>query len=335
MKVCVYLEEYRDPFSAIRARTGIGTAYRNCLRALETAGITKTTDPNSNYDVLHTHWFGPRTLHHIRCARRKKKKVVVTIHSTGEDTKGIYTGSGVVSSFLPRYLRFFCTYADVITVPSKYTRNILRAYGITQRIECVTNGTRLWSNADPREVDERPLVVVSVGLVCRRKGVFDFLAVAERLPDMRFIWIGPMRKYLGLGASLQRSLRRIPNVNFTDWVDDLHGALASGDIFFFPSHEENQGIAVIEAASMGLPLVLRDLPVYDLTFIHGSNCLMGTSVAEFSTHMRTLQENTELRHTLAYGARKLARDHSLTAVGEQLKVIYSSLLNSCSRAEEC
>jgi len=110
-------------------------------------------------------------------------------------------------------------------------------------------------------------------------------------------------------------------------VEDVLEAHAAGDIFFFPSAVENEGIAILEAAACGKPLVLRDSECFTGRFEHGSNCLKGETPAEFASHLRRLAEDPDEYTRLADGARLYAESHSLEQVGNRLRAIYAQLTN--------
>ena len=83
--------------------------------------------------------------------------------------------------------------------------------------------------------------------------------------------------------------------------------LASADIFCLPSGDESQPIAPLEAATLGVPCALTDLPAYAGTWEHGLNCLMNPvgDVALLRWNLRTLLDDAEIRSRLVEGARRL------------------------------
>lgn len=51
-----------------------------------------------------------------------------------------------------------------------------------------------------------------------------------------------------------RLVRAAPeNRTFTGYVEDIRGAFAAGDVFFWPSKNENEGMALLEAMACGKP----------------------------------------------------------------------------------
>ena len=106
---------------------------------------------------------------------------------------------------------------------------------------------------------------MGAGLYFMRKGIDQFVEVAAKMPDIRFIWFGETNKWV-----IPRKVRQIvtkqhpSNVTFAGYIkgDVYEGAMSASDAFFFPSREETEGIVVLEALASHQHVVLRDIPVY-------------------------------------------------------------------------
>ena len=72
------------------------------------------------------------------------------------------------------------------------------------------------------------------------------------------------------------------NVEFPGFVDRerLREAYCGADVFAFMSHEETEGIVVLEALACGIPTLLRDIPVYDGWLTHGENVYKASGPGE-------------------------------------------------------
>src|SRR5690606_28210252 len=91
-------------------------------------------------------------------------------------------------------------------------------------------------------LDARP-VVLCAGQLQTRKGFFDLLEVARRMPDVQFLWAGGFSfgRITAGHARIQEAARDLPaNVQLLGMVPrermNLHLNLA--DCFFLPSFEE-------------------------------------------------------------------------------------------------
>jgi len=330
VKVCVYLEQsYSSVWSG-----GIRRAHENQVRALKGAGVALTTDPSESFDILHIHSIGPRSLY-LAERYTGRRPVVINSHITAEDFANSYRMSDSLAPYLARYLKYLYGKADLLVAPSPYTRAILKdRYEVRRPIKVVSNGVdvkRFGPNKKKRLLGRaryslEGVVPFSVGLVLLRKGVDLFCEVGRRLPRHVFPWFGRIRK--GVKPETLRLVASAPeNVRFTGHVEDVAEAYAAGDIFFFPSSVENEGIAILEAAASGKPLLLRDAECFAGRFTHGENCLKGETADEFTDMINQLAADDTLAERLSAGALAVAQAHSLEVVGSRLREIYTELVN--------
>lgn len=342
MRVCLYLEFSGLP---LVRKSGFLTAFHNQRRALEAAGVEVVADPGGDYEILHLHSYGPRSLYYLKRARRLKRKVVIHAHSIGSyDLRDSFTLTNLIAPLYERLLHAFYAQGDVIFTPSARARELLKGKGLRPSIEVVPNGVdveRLRPSPEKRERVRRELglsrfTVAAAGNVIPRKGVMDFIAVARLLPEYDFVWYGQRwNRLLAYHPKMERMLMlaaKQPNLRFPGFARDIQGALSAADLFFFPSWGENQPMALLEAAACGLPLVVRDLPEYRGWLVEGENCLLGRGVEEFARQIQRVAEDRSLRERLAAGARRMAEEeHSLARVGARLVELYSALLQGSGR----
>ena len=142
------------------------------------------------------------------------------------------------------------------------------------------------------------------------------------MPDVRFLWFGWTDPRL-IPAEISRAIQNAPpNVIFPGFVnrERLREAYQGADAFAFLSHEETEGIVVLEALACGIPTVLRDIPVYDGWLEHGKTVYKASNTDEFQRIVMGLLDKT--LPDLAAAGQQVAETRSLEAVGERLKEIY-------------
>lgn len=328
-------------------RSGIGTAVNNQRRALARTDIEVLTNPAqrteisrlsdrltaADIDLVHCNMIGPASLAIAQWASRTDTPLVLHAHVTSEDFAESFRGSTRLSGPLRRYLRFFYSLADLVACPSEYTRGLLEGYPVDAPIRPITNGVDTDSLAGSEQLraqyrerfDLSGTVVFAVGNVFERKGLETFCRLAaETAYD--FVWFGPYEEGLLASQTVKRWTRNPPeNLTFTGWIDDIRGAYGAGDIFCFPTKDENQGIAVLEAMACGLPVVLRRLSVFEELYTHGEDCLMCETPGEFRRALDRLAASPELRERLGTNAAKTARKHGLDRVATELSSLYTSV----------
>ncbi len=315
--------------------SGILTSIKNTklmLRSLEPEGVHFYENSFRVCDVLHAHTFGPLALILVLLHKARRKAVVIHAHTKPQDMQNSYIAAGALSHLLKYYLGVFYNLADVCVAPSSYTKEILlKTLHIRRRIEVLSNGIDLSTFDCSKQraehfrrqyaLPDRPLVV-SVGFVFIRKGVADFVEVARKLPQYYFIWVGRLLPSPLLPRETKEILSNAPqNVLFTGRVESVCDPLSAANVFVFPSYEENQGIVALEAAACALPIVLRDLPVYE-DYVHEGNCLKFTTNQELAAAVDTFIEDRAKANALGENARKVAQKHDLSVVSKELLHIY-------------
>ena len=97
-------------------------------------------------------------------------------------------------------------------------------------------------------------IVAMCGLAQRRKGADIFLALAARLPQYDFVWIGPWTPaetdLNGATHSRFRALR-LRNFFYTRLTDNPYAHLESADAFVLTSREDPNPLVVAEALLLG------------------------------------------------------------------------------------
>lgn len=258
---------------------GVHTAYielTNALRKLpDVKVVVNKTGPA---DITHIHTVGLYSLYRLLFDRSKK---VVSAHVVPASFIGSLVGANLWLPLAKIYLRWFYNRADMLFAVSDETKRELLALGVKKPIEIVYNliDTAQYTTTPADKVaarqrldiDTDAWVVVGAGQVQPRKRVDDFVAVAKQLPDMQFVWVGgmPFGKIAADNKAMQRMMDTAPdNVLFTGIIDhaDVKAYYQASDVFWLPSEQETFGLVVVEAAAVGLPVVLRDIPDYKETF---------------------------------------------------------------------
>ena len=104
--------------------------------------------------------------------------------------------------------------------------------------------------------------VIGVGQVQERKGVPDFIELAKRHPEIQFVWVGGFS--FGKMTDGYNELKQVvdqPPVNLMfpgildrDEMNDYYNV---ADLFLLPSFNELFPMSILEAFSVGLPVIDR------------------------------------------------------------------------------
>lgn len=100
-----------------------------------------------------------------------------------------------------------------------------------------------------------------VGRVTRDKGINELLEAYFSLnTDAKLLIVGPMDEIQTLDAQLMKKAQSHPNVLFHNTVTDIERYFAAIDVLMLPSYREGFGNVVIEAAAVGTPAIVSDIP---------------------------------------------------------------------------
>lgn len=332
MKILLYSEAKR-----LIKKSGIGKTLSHQIKALEKNHIEYTLNPRDDYDLVHINTIGPKSYQLSQHAKKIGKKVVYHAHSTEEDFRNSFLLSNKLAPYFKKWLIRCYTSGDCIITPTPYSKKLLESYGITNPIYAVSNGIEIeFFKKDVEKGMEfrkqfhfspQDKIVMAVGLYIERKGILDFVELAKRMPEYKFIWFGHTPLY-SVPAKIGKAVRtKQPNLFFPGYVESsvLRTAYWGADLFLFPTYEETEGIVLLEALAAEQNVLIRDIPIYEGWFEDKKNVYKANSVDTFETGIRSILEHKW--PSLVQEGYKVAEERALENIGKQLKQIYESLLD--------
>ena len=332
MKILLYLEAEK-----FLRKSGIGRAIHHQKRALDIAGVDYTTNPHEDFDIAHINTYGIKSIMLLFRAKRMGKKVVYHGHSTKEDFRNSFIGSNLLAPFVKKYLTFLYRHADLVITPTEYSKQLITSYGVDVPVIAISNGIDLSKYCQSPKKEQafknhfqvlpEQKIVMCAALYFKRKGIDDFVKVAEMMPDVRFIWFGETNLWTVPGWVRRLVKKNHPaNVEFPGYIkgDIYEGAMTASDVFFFPSHEETEGIVVLEALASDQNVVARDIPVYGGWLDNRAATLVSTNEEFVSALRHVLDGKIDKRET----GHRVAESRSIESISTQLVAAYQYVLNN-------
>ena len=332
MKVLLYTENEK-----LIGKSGLGKAIRHQIKALELAGVEYTLNKDDDYDILHINTYFPKSYLIAKKAKKNGKKIVYHAHSTEEDYKNGFICSNITSKMFKHWLiKCYCL-GDIILTPTIYSKKLLSKYeGLENKnIIDISNGIELnffEKDASLREkfrarfsYKDSDKVVFGIGLYIERKGILDFVELAKRLPEYKFIWFG-YSPLIFAGRRVRRAVgTHLDNLTFAGYVGPqiIKEAMNGADLYLFPTFEETEGIPIIEACACKKSAIIRDIPVFDGWLVDGKNVHKAKNLDEFESKIKLFFEG-KLKD-ISKDRYEVARQRDLKIIGEKLKKIYQSL----------
>lgn len=139
------------------------------------------------------------------------------------------------------------------------------------------------------------------------------------MPDVLFLWFGG-----GNHALIPKEIKKLWRKNRRMLFCRIYAScnstgciLRSGCVCIF-SYEETEGIVVLEALSCEIPVIVRDIPVYEKWLEDGVQVRKATDPFSYEQALREIlsgEQEEEIRCRTQAG-RVLAEEHSMRATGE-------------------
>ena len=205
-------------------------------------------------DIVHTHLYGADAWGRLaaRCAG------VPFIFSTQHNVEpSLFCAKRWVCQWLAHLTTAFVAVSAVVKqdmqrlgLPEKKIRVILNAIDVEK---IVPRTARAFSDV-PR--------LLTVGRLNLQKGylvLFKALAMVKRPWTLEIVGEGSSEAEL---RALADRLQIAPRIHWLGYRSDVPQLLARADVFCFPSYWEGLGLALIEAAATGVPIVASDLKVF-------------------------------------------------------------------------
>ena len=295
------------------------------------------------WDVIHIHTpFRAHSLG-VRLARHGGWPTVETYHTYFEEYVGHYLPwlpSALTRLLARRASRHLCHSVDELIVPSQQMVDVLDRYGVTTPSTVIPTGIDLdqFRNGDGARFraahgvsPERP-TLVTVSRLSLEKNIGFLLRVVRKLvaafPDLLFLIAGegpdePRLRRLVQELGLQGHVRFFGNL---DRRTTLLDAYRAGDAFVFASPTETQGLVLIEAMALGVPIVSTAVMGTATVLRDARSALVAEpDVEDFARHVARLLRSPELRAQLAAAGPKDARAWGSEGMGRRLEALYARL----------
>lgn len=273
MKVLFIVNE--NPDSGIRVYADI------VAKELSKRGIKISIDSklDEKYDLIHIHSCRPENLARMKL-HQPYTPVVTSTHMTSGEVQGLVPD--MVLSMLDFGLSTFYVSCEKVFVTSPHimkelTKNPLLKkklvslpYPLDKHRFPKVSAKEINSFKSKYKLNNGKKTVLCVASIQYRKGVFEFAEAAKNMPQYNFVWVGkvPNLPYLKNKDEINDLVKKNKpsNLTFTGalYKKDLACAYSMCDLFWLPSFSETFGLVIIEAASFGKPVLIRNIPVKEM-----------------------------------------------------------------------
>ena len=302
------------------------------------------------FDLLHIQT--PFIAHYsgLGLAKRLELPVVESYHTFFEQYLHHYV-PWVPAGWMRGAARHFstsqCNGVDALVVPSQAMLDVLRDYGIQTPAEVIPTGIDLdqFSQGDGNRFrarhdipPERPVLVLVSRLAFEKNIEFILRALVRikaEVPDVLLVIAGegPAQRDL---ERLAEHLGLADNTRFLGYLNrdgSLEDCYRAGTAFLFASRTETQGLVLLEAMALGVPVVSTAVMGTKEVLGDGQGALIAEEdEADFAGKSVRLLKEPELRTRLAREAVEHAHDWSAPVLADRLLKFYEQIIDQAKRS---
>ena len=270
-----------------------------------------------NFDVLHIQT--PFVAYYAgeKLADLLSIPTVITYHTLFEEYLYNYI-EFLPKSWLRALARRFstnqCNKVDSVIVPSSAIEKRLAEYGVNTPMARLPTGIDLsrFSKGDGDRFREaygipfdRP-VMMYIGRVAHEKNI-DFLVevtanVKEKIPNILLVVAGegPAENHIRQLVLKYDLIKNVMFVGYLDRLSELCDCYRAGDVFVFSSRTETQGLVLLEAMALGVPVVSTAILGTADVLTNGDGAIIADdNIEHFSYSVTKLLLSPELQQTLS------------------------------------
>jgi glycosyltransferase involved in cell wall biosynthesis len=286
--------------------------------------------------VVHLTTPGPLGLAARYLIRNSNLPLVGSFHTQLAEYTATLSGSKRLGSLMATYLRWVYGCCDRVLVPSTDTGDRLVANGwdasrmtVWARgvdADVFSPGKRSTAMREAWRVSDRRPAILYAGRISSEKGLSLLESIGSLLHRHgvahRFVLVGE-------GPLSQELRERLPDAVFTGRLahPEVAVAMASADMFLFPSDTDTAGNVVLEALACGLPVLVSNIGGPRESVGHGETGFVCRSAdtLDFASRAQQLLNNRGLRASMSQRARAYALGRTWKASLEPLFDAYRAL----------
>jgi 1,2-diacylglycerol 3-alpha-glucosyltransferase len=287
--------------------------------------------------------------HGTALARALRVPVIETYHTYFEEYLHHYVPlmpRAVMRFVARRFTVSQCNVLDALVVPSRAMEQALLDYGVRCPMHIIPTGMEMerFAGGNGQRFREQlgiasgQPVLVHVGRIAHEKNIEFLFRMFDRVvrskPGAVFIVAGEGPALASCKAYV-RSVGIAQHVRFVGYLSrerELLDCYRAGDLFVFSSRTETQGLVLLEAMALGVPVVsTAHMGTADIMNPQRGARVAPDDEAEFANIVLQLLEDAPRRAAMSAEARAYAATWSASAMADRLAGLYSAVLGQASR----
>ncbi len=300
------------------------------------------------FDIIHSHT--PFTLGMLALFLAKQYKIpmVHTYHTLFSEYLHYFPFTKNINLWIVKNAsKKYCKKCDLIICPSESMRRELQNYGVNQEIDIVPTGVAddfPKNIEDPnvfrrnKQIPEDIQVIVYAGRIAKEKNLEFLLKVYREVLKVRehilFVVLGDGDNKKNI-EKMAADLKIDHKMKFTGYVSDkkeLASWYSLADVFVFSSMTETQGLVVLEAMSVGTPVVaVNAMGVADIIADNLGGYASSPDIMEFALKLMRLLSSKEMRKLKGEEALAKAALLDMKHMANRMIVNYQRLIDVATK----
>ncbi|MFX1306178.1 MAG: glycosyltransferase [Promethearchaeota archaeon] len=239
-----------------------------------------------------------------------------------------------------RYERHILDKYDLVSVPTKSKKELLRNQRFKEPIVCLTNGisdlyfTDVKENGirDKYNLDGKKILLYASRLSPEKHQlniIKTFKKIQKEVSDSHLVLVGSD------GPSGSHVKKLIKKKNYRDMVSylgrvpftDLLKLYNIADLACLWSWIEAEGLVLIEAMAQGTPCIGSNAVGISNVIRHGKTGYLANNLDDFKTRVVELFKNDDLREEMGFNAQMIAKHYRISKVAKTWIKLYKFTIN--------
>jgi len=239
-----------------------------------------------------------------------------------------------------RYERHVLDKYDLVSVPTKSKKDLLRDQRFKEPIVCLTNGisdlffTDVKENGirDKYNLDNKKILLYASRLSPEKHQlsiIKTFRKIQKEVPNSHLVLVGSDGPSSSHVKKLINKKQYRDNVSYLGRVPftDLLKLYNTADLACLWSWIEAEGLVLIEAMAQGTPCIGANATGISNVIRHGKTGYLANNLNEFQDKVVKLFKNDDLRTEMGMNAKMIARNYRISKVAKTWVKLYKFIIN--------
>lgn len=280
---------------------------------------------DNKIDIIHSHGNGAGFYSRLLKVIGIKAKIIHTFHGISNNHTNLL--KGIANSISGRFFKHF-TDCFICVSKGEYALAQKKKFLIPQKTRIIYNGIEKFPflQKQPHKFD-----VVTLSRFDYQKNMDKALEIARLLKteDIHFTWVGDGQDFNRIKKTAEQEKL---NISFIGFSKEPFKYLASASIYLSTARFEGLPYALIEAASVGLPIIATNVIGNNETLENGKSGYLFNTEKEAINYILCLKNNPSLYANMVLQSKRYFEEHfflnkMINKLEEMYQFIYYSQSN--------